>query len=374
MDINEIKNATSAQLEQRMAEIRTAMTAEDADLDKLTEEVDAIEERKNALKAAAEKRNSLAARIANGAGKTTEKHEARKSNAEVTKSSAYADAYARYMRTGDDTECRSLLTQNVQGGQIPVPDLVPSVIETAWNKNKLLSYVRKTYFKGNVKIAFERSATDASWHVEGAAAPDEETLLLGIVEAKPQTVKKWITLSTETIDVTGNGEELLRYIYDEITNKIAAKVCERIITVIYSAPTTSTATAAARGEIATADVTGTVADFIDAKALLSDDAVDLIAIMTRADEAKYKKAALAGSFAIDPFDGLEVVTTSKATTPIVGDLNAVLVNLPQGDVVKFLYDELSLAEEDLVKIVGREPVAIALVKPNCVVTIGTPSV
>lgn len=373
MKIEEIKVATGAQLEQRMASISTEMQAEDADLDALTAEVEAIEQRQAALKAGVEKRNALMQRIAKGSGTVKEsRSNVTKTNAEIVKTTEYVNAYARYMKTGDDTEARALLTENVTGGQIPVPEMVYGVIEAAWEKNTLLSYVRKTYFKGNFKLGFERSATDASWHVEGTDAPDEETLLIGLAEIKPQTVKKWITLSTEVLE-NENGEEVLRYIYDEITNKITAKIVERVINTIYAAPTTSTATQVARAEIATADVVGTVADFIDAKALLGDDAVNVIAVMTRAKEAAYKKAALAGNFAVDPFDGLTVVTSSKATLPIVGDFNAVLVNLPAGDLVKFIYDELTYAEADMVKIVGRESVGIGLVKPGCMVTIGTPA-
>ena len=50
---------------------------------------------------------------------------------------------------------------------------------------------------------------------------------------------------------------------------------------------------------------------------------------------------------------------------IVGDLSrGVQVNLPNGDTIDFIYDELSLAEKDLVKIVGKEYVGIGVVMPN----------
>ena len=48
----------------------------------------------------------------------------------------------------------------------------------------------------------------------------------------------------------------------------------------------------------------------------------------------------------------------------VGDLSAVRMNMPNGQGVEFKYDDLSLSEKDLVKIVGRMPVGIGVVADN----------
>ena len=49
MSIEEIKNISAEECEARIAEIRSEMNAEDADLVALSAEVDAIEERKSLL-------------------------------------------------------------------------------------------------------------------------------------------------------------------------------------------------------------------------------------------------------------------------------------------------------------------------------------
>ena len=75
---------------------------------------------------------------------------------------------------------------------------------------------------------------------------------------------------------------------------------------------------------------------------------------------------MAANYGVDPFDGMEVIfndtlyAASAATTgqaiAIVGDLNGVQANFPNGYNPTFKYDDLSLSEKDLVKIVGRLPV------------------
>ena len=77
-----------------------------------------------------------------------------KTNEEIRKSQEYVDAYARYLVTENDAECRALLTSNVSGS-VPVPVIVDEIIRTAWDESDILSRVRKTNIKGNLKVAFE---------------------------------------------------------------------------------------------------------------------------------------------------------------------------------------------------------------------------
>mgnify|MGYP002518078637 CR=1 FL=1 len=77
---------------------------------------------------------------------------------------------------------------------------------------------------------------------------------------------------------------------------------------------------------------------------------------------------------VDPFDGMTVLfnntlyasasATSGQAMAIVGDLDGLQVNYPEGDSVAIKYDDLSLAEKDLVKIVGRQYAAHAVTAPG----------
>lgn len=364
----EIKEMTIEEMEARKAAIAEELEAPESDLDALKEEVRAINEEMEARKAAEAAKVEIRAAVAAGAGEVVEKieKEERKvmTNEEVRNSKAYIDAYAEYIKTGDDKECRALLTENVSG-TIPVPELVDAYIRTNWEKNGILDRVRKTYFKGNLKIAWEQAADGAYIHTEGTAAPTEEDLTLGIYEMVPQMVKKWIKISDEAVAM--GGEEFLRYIYDELTHQIDKLLADSIVGYILNAPDALGWNAGDLPAQANYTAAGAVTDIVSAYALLSDEVENPVIIMGKQAYATYIGYQAANGYAFDPFMGLPVIFSAQlddAETFIVGDLGSVQVNFPEGDGVKIKYDDLSLAEADLVKIVGREYVAVALTAPN----------
>lgn len=366
MTHEEIMMLDAQGIEARNAEIKNEIEAatEQAQLDALVEERKALDERKEALMVEARKADML--KVAQGAGKVVAAPAVEKrSNDDVLASKEYVDAYARYLVNGNADECRSLLTTNVSG-QIPVPSIIDEIIRTAWDKSEILSRVRRTFVRGNLKVAFEKSADGAYVHTEGTSAPTEEEITLGIVEMIPANIKKWITVSDEAVAM--GGERLLRYIYDEITYQIVTKkLTDLVIADIVAAPTTATSSAASAAAITGAPGLTTVAS---AFANLSDEATSPVVIMNKLTYANFKAAQAAGNFAVDPFEGLPVLfnnslpaydsASSNAVYMIVGDLSGVQVNYPEGDNVVIKYDELSLAEKDLVKIVGRQYAAHAV--------------
>ena len=70
---------------------------------------------------------------------------------------------------------------------------------------------------------------------------------------------------------------------------------------------------------------------------------------------------MSASYAVDPFDGLEVLFSDAATAPIIGDLAGVMMNLPKGEAIEFKYDDRTRMKLDLVDILGRQPAAIEVV-------------
>ena len=368
----EIKEMTIEQLEERKEAIVAELDAPEADLDALEEEARAIREEIESRKAEEAKRNEIRASVASGAGIVTEKikeEETKKmTNEEIWASKEYVDAYANYIKSGDDKECRALLTETVSG-TVPVPVMVDGIVRTAWENDPILSRVRKTYFRGNLKVAFERSATAAAIHTEGTSAPTEESLVLGIVTMIPRNIKKWIRISDEAV-ATG-GEAFLRYIYDELTYQIVKKISEEVVKGIAGASTTHSATAVGVPAVSAAPALGTVAE---ALGNLSGEATNPVVIMNRLTWALFKKAQYAGNFAVDPFEGLTVLysdglpayatASTSAVYMMVGDLDGVQANFPEGENVVIKWDDLSEAESDLVKVVGREYVAYALTAPG----------
>lgn len=374
----EIKNMTVEQIEARKAEIAVELDKPETDLDVLQEEVRNLNAELEARKAAAAKREEIRKAVANGAGNVVQKVEKTEEKAEeVRNSKAYIDAYANYIKTGDDREARALLTENVSG-TLPVPELIDGIIRTAWERDGIVSRVRRTFVRGNLRVPFELSATGAWVHTEGTTAVTEETLTLGIVEMRPATVKKWISISDEAMAM--GGEAFLRYVYDELTYQIVKKLAALIVADITGSPTSSDADEVGVPKVTLAPSTTTIAT---AAANLSDAAENVVVIMNRLTEAAFIEAYAAGQFAVDPFAGLTKVYTSalpaysnadaSAVYAIVGDLRGVQVNYPEGDNVAIKFDDLSLAESDLVKIVGRQYAAHDVTGPGMLVNIAKPA-
>ena len=378
MSIEEIKNISAEECEARIAEIRSEMNAEDADLVALSAEVDAIEERKSLLIKAEEERKALASKVANEQTATIieERKETKKmENIEIRNTPEYIDAFAEYIKSEDDKECRALLTENVSG-DVAVPELVYDIVKTAWENEEIMSLVRHTYIKGNLKVGFEISGDPAVVHTEGGDAVTEEELVLGTVTLVPASIKKWISVSDEVMDM--RGEAFLRYIYDELTHRIAKKAADVLVGIIAASPTTSTSTAPAVPAI---DVAAIAIDTI-AQAIgnLSDEATNPVIVMNKLTWSAFKAVQYAGGFNVDPFEGLRVVFNDSLKSftaasdgdvfAIVGDFGqGAIANFPNGDDIRIKFDENSLAEADLVKIIGRKYVALGVVAPNAFVNL-----
>lgn len=381
MTHEEIMTLDSEAIEARMAEIETAITSEDSDLEALSAELDSIKERKAVL--AEEQRKADIQSVIDEIG-TTETDikitEERKMAdiMEIRKSPEYMEAFANYIKTNDDSECRALLTEMVATGVVPVPTFVEDEIRTAWATNKILARVKKAYIKGIVKIGFEISADGAVVHTEGAAAPAEEKIVLGIVELKPASIKKWITISDEVMDL--KGEAFLRYIYDEISYQIAKKAEDQLIAAIEACGTVSTNTATTNVAVPAISSSATLSVVAEAIAALSDRAANPVIMMNKASYAIFKALQYSANYPVDPFEGLDVLfnntiksytaATTGETYMIVGDLGeGALANFPEGEGISLKFDDLSLAEKDLVKIVGREYIALGVVAPEAFVKI-----
>lgn len=369
----EIKNMTIEEIEARKAEIAVEMDVEGADIDALTEEVRQLKAEQETRKANEAKKAEIRKFVAAGGGKTVQNEE----KLEVRNTKEYIEAYANYIKTGRDAECRALLTENVSGA-LPVPAFIDAIVRTAWENDAILSRVRKTYFRGNLRVPFELSATGAWVHVEGTTAVTEETLTLGIVQMVPANIKKWITISDEAVAM--GGEIFLRYIYDELTYQIIKKLASLVIADIAGSPAASD-----DDEVGVAQVTlaPSVTTIATAMANLSDGATNPVVIMNRLTEAAFIDAFAAGSFAVDPFAGLTRIYTSalpaysaasaNAVYAIVGDLAGAQVNFPEGEDVVIKYDDLSLAESDLVKVVGRIYAAHDVTGPGMLANIKKPA-
>ena len=380
MNLNEM---TVEQIEARKEEILKLIESPEADLDALKEEMRGLMEELKSRKDIEAKKAEVRGMVADGEGVTVRGFQpeapkpVERTDEEIRGSHEYAEAYKNYIITGNDSECRSLLTTNASGA-VPVPSILENGVRTAWENDAIMSRVTKTFVRGNLKVAFERSATGAYVHAEGTSAPTEESLTLGVVELVPENIKKWITISDEAVAM--GGEEFLRYIYDEITYQIVKKAAALGIADITGAGQSHTGSAIGIPKVTLAP---SVTAIPTAAANLSDEATNSVVVMNRLTEVEFLSAAAAGNFAVDPFAGLPKVYTSGLPAystanageiyAIVGNLSALQFNFPEGDGVVIKWDDLSLSEKDMVKVVGRQYAAHKVTKPGRLCIIAKPN-
>ena len=376
---------TVEELMERRSAIAEEVEAEGADLDALEEEVRSINAELEARKHAEEKRSEIRAAVANGNGEIKEKFEEEKRTMdinEVRNSPAYIDAYAEYVKSGDDTELRNILTTTdaSHGSEsIPVPTFVYDIVKTAWDRDGITSRVRKAYLKGNLAVGFEASATDAVIHEEGDSAISVEDLVHYTVTLVPEYIMKTVQVSKEVYSL--RGEAFLRYLYDELTYRIAKKAADALVAKIIACGTASTTNAPAVPVIATTATLGTVAA---AMSELSDEAANPVIMMNKATWGKFKEVMAGGSYGYDAFEGLPVVfnntitaygaATTGVTYMIVGDLDhGTLINLPNGDGIEFIFDEVTLKKQGLIEILGQEYMGMGVVAPKAFAKVTMPA-
>lgn len=364
----EIKEMNIEELEARKQAIVSEIDTEGADLDALEAEMKSINAEMEARKEEESHKAEIRKAVVEGAGKVIqefkEEKKEMKTNEEIRASKEYIDAFARYLVSEDDRECRALLTVDASG-TVPVPSIVDDIIRTAWENDDILSRVKKTYVRGNLKVAFELSADGAYVHNEGTTAPTEESLALGIVTMIPKNIKKWIHVSDEAIAM--GGENLVRYIYDELTYQIIKKLSALVVDDVKDAKTTADADECSVAKITTMP---SVTTFADAFAHLSDEARNPVIVMNKLTYANFISAQAAGNFLFDPFRNFPVAFSSELPAydtassgdvyAFIGDMSGVQVNYPEGEGIVIKYDDVTEAEADMVKIVGRQYAAHAL--------------
>ena len=384
--IFDLTNKTTEELQERQqllaveipAEEREAMTADE--IEERADEMEAIKAELEARRQAAIVAEEARKAVENGAGETKEEikqEEKRMDNLEMRNTPEYINAFADYIKTGNDKECRTLLTETVSG-TVPVPSLVEDIVKTAWEKNELLSRISKTNFRGNLKVPFEKAADGAYVHTEGTTGLTEENLEIGIVTLTPANIKKWIRISDEVVAM--GGESFVRYIYEEITYRILNKLVSELVAKVVAASAENSSSAIGVPVVKAAPGVMTIAN---AATNLSEDARNLCVVMNRLTEQAFNTAYAGASFAIDPFAGMPRIYTSalgaystlseNGVYAFVGDLSALQANYPEGEGIVIKWDDLSEAEDDLVKIVGRQYVGYGITAPGKLVKLTHPA-
>ncbi|MCQ2369385.1 MAG: phage major capsid protein [Paludibacteraceae bacterium] len=374
---------TPDQIEERINALKSEIsTADEARLSEINGELEAIEARRNELieieARKVEERKKVAEDLTLPIIEEMPQEERKMVDIkEFRNSKEYVNAFAEYIKTNDDTELRTLLSTNVEGGTIAVPDFVADEIKTAWDNEMLMAKVPTIAISGNYEVMFEISGTDAVIHVEGSGAVAEEELVEGIAKIEPISIKKWISISKTVMKLT--GEAFLNYIYRELAHKIAKKAADTLVAKIAALPQVATATTPSAAKIELAPDVNTVGEAIS---YLSDEANNPVVIMNKRTKPAFIAAAKAAGYALDPFDNCEVIynnslpafsaATAGEVYMIVGDLNGAVKTTPDGDSVDYIFDELSRKKENLVEVLGEQLMGLGVVADKSFTLVAKP--
>ena len=382
------------EIEARKVEIREEVESTDnlETIEKLNDEVEALNQEEEQIEEQ-EKNEEIAEEMEEkslSVKEVVKEEKKMENNKEFRNSKEYIDAYAEYIKTNDDKELRALITTGGyatgNSATVEVPDMVYDIVKTAWEREELMQHVRSLAVKGNFKVQFEVSGDAAVIHTEGQTAVSEESLVLGVVTLTPVSIKKWISISDEVLDM--RGEEFLNYIYDEITYRIAKKCADELVDKISKLPQSLSANGSgvydtvSANKITSAPGIGVIAEAV---ANLSDEARDITIVMNKATYAAFKAAQYGANFPVDPFEGYRVVfnntlpayssANNAAVYAIVGDFDfGALATYPEGEGISIKYDDTTLMTSDLVRILGRKYVGLGAVADKAFCLIAKPGV
>lgn len=380
------------EIEARKVELREEIeNAESTEkVEELNQEVEALNEEEQQIEEhKEEEKESQELEQKSFMAKEIVKEERKMDNKELRNSKEYIDAYAEYIKTNDSKELRALITTGGyatgNSATVEVPDMVYDIVKTAWDREELMQHVRSISVKGNLKVQFEVSADGAVVHTEGYGAVSEESLVLGVVTLTPVSIKKWISLSDEVLDM--RGEAFLNYIYDEITYRIAKKCADVLVEKIASLPQSLSANGEGVYDTVSANKISeapSISLIAEAISNLSDETRDITIVMNKATYALFKEAQYGANFPVDPFEGYRVVfnntlpaygtASANAVYAIVGDFNhGALANYPEGEGIAMKYDDTTLMTSDLVRILGRRYVGVEAVADKAFCLIAKPT-
>lgn len=304
----------------------------------------------------------------------TEKVEERAKDKAVDKydTPEYRQAWVDAIRTGDETQVRAMATGNAN---VPVPTIWQSYVETAWyNYGKFSRLVNKTYVQGYLNIPIESAADDAVIHEEGSAAPAEENITLGLAELKPAMIKKWISMTDELMAMT--ADDFMRYLADELVYRVVLKLDNGIINSaldsngkgivgIVNNPNTLVA---ANGTLSFNVINAGIADLVTFENLtvamnpktFFDNFMGLVDLQQRpifqiATDNEGRPRYYVNGLRVEFTQALPAYDTATAgqAWAIAGDFRGYRLNLPEGEMVRTIYDPFTLAREDKSIMVGR---------------------
>lgn len=220
------------EIEKRLAEIRSALEVEGADVDALSQEADDLIAEKRKITETADKRRNVLERIAagiHGAGAPLVNPEPEgetppEERGNVFAKPEYRSAWLKNIRNIDMNEAEKrayTITAGSAGAAVPTTT-VNKIVEAVKQHAPLLTMIDLMHVAGNITIPAEGTTTEAATHEENATITSDNDKLKVAVTLGGYEVTKLITISKSVETMTIDAFETW------LVNKISRTVAEKI--------------------------------------------------------------------------------------------------------------------------------------------------
>lgn len=373
---------------------------EDKLMEKVVDKIDKLIEDKLKTKEGDNMENKDLQNTERSASLDIEKHNSmEKASADVKRASdEYLAIWARGVRNDDMSEAKRFLASTKIGDNSDGSALVPTKLEDTLitelrNGGHIANLCSKTQIRGIVELAYEKSATDANWHEEGAEALPEEKVEYGQILLKPKYIKKWIAITDYMEDMT--DLELGNYIIEEIANKVLEFLDDSIIAgdgtnggvkgitkntdemFVAHVDDITTETLVSSGKKALARLRNVRKPvmvvsqqfYYDILESLTNTNGELMSSSTTIEGVlKPMWNGIPVEFSTSPALAVDKSDTTKPFA-IVGDFSAYRLNCPKGFNVEVLRDPYTKSPENIIRYVGKLNVAGDVIRPHSFVTL-----
>ena len=225
---------TLAEIDARLAEIRTAIQAPDADLNALQTEMNSLLEERARVIAAAEQRRAMLEAIANGTAQGVTPPagtpEGGQEERDVLATPEYRSAFLHHLMgiplnaaeraAMEEAEQRAALTSAAASAGAAIPtETQNEIVRRLAQVAPLIGEITLFNIPGNVTIAVESATTtDGAYHAEGAAASEASDTLVSVNLTGFEAIKL-LSISAKVKYMTVNAFEA--WLVDNLTDGIA---------------------------------------------------------------------------------------------------------------------------------------------------------
>lgn len=229
--MEKIKTFTIDEVESRMKEIRALNLDEVSNIDELTKEVEALEQRQSELKAEAEAKRELRNKILNGDVETKEIEKTKENrNMEFTKenylsSKEYRSAFLKKLQGKELSEVETR-AYAMSGADAIVPEsMQKDILSKVKEYAPILQDITLLHVNGAVKFAVEGTNTSAGVHTENATiSASADTMVEVVLSAYEITKLIQISASVKAMSIDSFEAWLVDMLVEAIAMKVEALI------------------------------------------------------------------------------------------------------------------------------------------------------